>query len=299
MVSAFSKNAWGIFVIAALTLGGCVPRPDRSETGFGVNLNGLSDTEVEGVEATLLKSATAAENAQQYARAAQFYKQAFDIEKNNPKHLIAYANNTRKAGDAENSISGYDGALILEPNNLDAQEGKALAYIQLGEFDRASALLSDILAKDNKRSSALNAAALVFVQKNMLPEAQTYLEEALRINPRSVSALNNLGLIQAIGGDVNTALDTLQKAARISPPKSRTLEQVALNTALVHALHGDIESANTIAERYLSGAMLDNNKGLYAQLANDKMLAKSYLNMALQGAPRHYPKAWQNLQAIE
>jgi hypothetical protein len=71
-----------------------------------------------------------------------------------------------------------------------------------------------------------------------------------------------------------------------------------LNLALVYASAGKLPEARKIAEAYLSGPSLNNNLGLYAHLAKDDNLAKSYLNMALTESKTYYGKAWDNLEAI-
>ena len=89
----------------------------------------------------------------------------------------------------------------------------------------------------------------------------------------------------------------MKQASRFSKaPYQR--KQIDLNLAMVHGVSGDFDTARDVAGKYLEGPALDNNLGLYAHLAKDDSLAKSYLNMALTQSPTYYERAWENLDVV-
>ena len=130
----------------------------------------------------------------------------------------------------------------------------------------------------------------------MPAEGMTYLNEALKYSDDNPSVLNNIGLVLAMQRDYQQAIPALTKAARRAEGGQKA--HIELNTALVHGIFGNVRDAKRMAEKHLDRISLENNLGLYAHLANDDELAKSYLNMALTGSSVHYKRAWENLNLI-
>ncbi len=284
-----------------LSLSACdsiLKRPSRVDGKLV--LNGLESPDIDGVSATMLKSAKEAEDAGDYRRASQIYRQLMDSEQkeDDATFVIGYAENLRRSGETDKALNAYDNALILEPSSIEAKEGRGLALMDKGEFDKAGDMFSQVMKKDAKRWKTLNALGLLFVIKNMNDEGQAYFAESLRHSANNASILNNIGLTYAIQGKTPEAVQTLQKAGELAGTP-RVSQHVDMNLALVYAVSGDLPNAQRIASKYLKGAALDNNMGFYAHLANDDALAKSYLNMALTRSPQYYQRAWDNLKDIE
>lgn len=284
-----------------LSLGACdsiMKRPSRVDGK--VVLNGLESPDIDGVDDTLLKTATAAEEAGDYRRAAQIYHQLMDGAKKGAEntYVLGYAENLRRSGDTDVALNAYDNALLLDKDSVKAKEGKALALMDKGEFDKAGDLFSDIMKKDPKRWRTLNGLGLLFVTKGMNDEGQAYFTEALKFSPNNASVLNNIGLTYAIQSKTPEAIQTLRKATELTENR-QVVQQIDMNLALVYAVSGDLKNAKAVASKYLKGIALDNNMGFYAHLANDDSLAKSYLNMALTHSPQYYKRAWENLKDID
>lgn len=261
-----------------------------------------SDSTVEGVNATLEKQAIVALERGDISRAQQFYQQLLTSEKgsaaDNIRYKIAYAETMRRVNNTEDALSAYDEILEEVPDNLDAQEGRGLTLMAMGKATDAGRAFSDIMEKDGKRWRTLNALGILFVTKNMIPEAMAYYTEALKFSPDNPAVLNNVGLSQAVDKNYPRAIQALEQASRIAKSGERR-RQVDLNLAMVYGASGDIDTAKEIATKYLQGPALDNNVGLYAHLAKDDALAKTYLNMALSGSPTFYERAWDNLDLVE
>lgn len=254
---------------------------------------------IQGVHATLEQTGDNAIERGDYTRAVQYYQQLVDADRDNVSYKLKLADARRRAGDLDTAIGSYDNILKKDEGNLDAKEGKALAIMAQGEFDQAAALFAEIMKKDAKRWRTLNALALLFVHRNMPDEAMAYFAEALKYSKNNASVLNNVGLTHAVNGDSDKAIQALDQATRLAPPKSPLKMQIDMNLALVNGVAGNMDKAEAIAGQYLQGAALDNNLGLYAYLSNDKRLAKSYFNMALNASPHYYPRAWENLLKID
>src|SRR5690606_28052716 len=105
-------------------------------------------------------------------------------------------------------------------------------------------------------------------------------------------------LAQALDRNFDSAIGTLMQAGALTSANSPERKQVDLNLSLVYATAGKLDEASALARNYYSGAALNNNLGLYAYLAKDDQLAKTYLNMALTESKVFYEKAWDNLQVL-
>lgn len=261
-------------------------------------LSGLDGPKVPTVQDALVESAKNAEKQGDYKGALQFYQQALEKKPNDKEILLGMAEANRRMGQYDQAGPLYDQLLQQDPQNIAAKEGKGLLLISKGDFETPTTLFNDVLKADPKRWKTLNALGILFTTRNLYPEAQTYFKEALKYNPDSVSVLNNLGLSQALERNYDASLATLTRASTIATAGSYERKRVDLNMAAIYAISGRLDEAKTVAEKYYSGAELNNNMGLYAHLANDDEMAKAYLNMALTESKTYYPKAWENLQEI-
>jgi Flp pilus assembly protein TadD len=265
-------------------------------------LDQLPGPEVESVNGTLERQAREAMESGDVQRGAQFYDQLLGSKKLTPAeklhYKIGFAEAMRRMGDNDKALTAFDEILKEAPDNLDAQENRGLTLMALGKSTDAGRAFSDIMKKDAKRWRTLNALGILFVTKNMVPEAMAYFTEALAQSPDNPSILNNVGLAQAVDKNFPRAIAALEQASRVAGSNGRR-RQVDLNLALVYASSGDVDTAKEIAGKYLQGPALDNNLGLYAHLAKDDALAKTYLNMALSGSEVFYQRAWNNLDIVD
>lgn len=261
-------------------------------------LGSLDGPKVPTMEETQMEAAKNAEKKGDYNQAIQIYQQILDRNENNSEALLALADSLRRSGEYDKAIATYDALISKDAKNLSAKEGKGLAIMAKGDYETPVAIFDEVIKADGKRWKSLNAMGVLFVTRNLYNDAQKYFDEALRQSPNNISVMNNIGLTKSLSKDFPGALDMLSKASAQSTVASPERKRIDLNMALVYAAKGDIESAEKIARNYLSGAQLSNNLGLYAHLAKDDQLAKTYLNMALTESKVYYEKAWENLDAI-
>lgn len=301
------KSIHTAFLLSALAVAGCSGLDAQTEGWLGTKtrqdaLNEMNTVPVDGIQATLEKQAEDALDQGDNRRAAQFYEQLIGSEKVNKadklRYKVAFADTLRRMGDNEKARTAFDAVLKETPADLDAQEGRGLTLMAMGKATDAGRVFADIMKKDGTRWRTLNALGILFVTKNMVPEAMAYYAEALKHSPDNPAILNNVGLSQAVDQNYSRAISALEQGSRLSGSGERR-KQIDLNLALVYAVSGDVETAADIAEKYLQGPTLDNNLGLYAYLAKDEKLAKTYMNMALSGSSTFYERAWNNLDILE
>jgi Flp pilus assembly protein TadD len=276
-------------------VGGMPLNADKEKLFAELNKNG---PDVEGVEGTLLKGAKAMDARGEYDKSTGIYQQLVAIDNKNISYMESYASGLRRTGKLEAAGEAYDQLLKKDPKNLEAQEGKALVKLGSGEYEEAGKLLTDVYAQDKTRWRTINGLAILLVQRGMNTDAIAYFKEAAKQSKENVSVLNNLGLTYAINNQYRDATQTLKKAVDGSEPKTKLRRNVELNLALVYGINGDLDLAENILKNNMPPSGVDNNLGLYAYLANDESLAKSYLNTALSKSPYHYERAWENLATI-
>lgn len=261
-------------------------------------LSGLDGPKVPTVQDTMLENAKNAEKQGNFAAAAQTYQQLLEKQPDDKNLMLSLADSLRRSGDVDRAIAVYDAILQKDAAMVAAKEGKSLALMSKGDFDTPGTLLAEVMKVDATRWKTLNAMGILFSVRNMQPESQAYYLEALKYSPNNPSVLNNLGLSQALARNFDAAIASLNQASTLTATNGGDRKRIDLNLSLVYASAGKLDEARAIAERYFTGATLNNNLGLYAHLAKDDQLAKAYLNMALTESKTFYEKAWDNLQSI-
>jgi Flp pilus assembly protein TadD len=261
-------------------------------------LSGLDGPEVTGIDQSTLDLIKTAEEFGEFARMAQYYKQLIDRNPDNADYWLGFADSLRRSRQYGAALSAYDKAEEKGALKAAILEGKGLANLEIGEFDEAGLLLSEVMELEPKRWRTLNSLGILFASKNLFDEAQQYFKAALQYSKDNPSILNNVGLIFAINKQYKAAENVLIRGVKLSPSKSPKRKHIELNLSLVYGITGNIEKAEELASRHLSGPALKNNLGFYAYLSKDEALAKSYLNMALSENPYYYERAWKNLNTI-
>ncbi len=286
-------------IICSLTQTACVDgmalNADRKKLMDALAKDG---PDVEGIEGTLIKSAKEASQKGDHLRASQLYRQLLSMEETSTPYALALADSLRRNGELEKAEMVYEEILQKEPKLLEAKEGFGLLRLSKGEFEKAGKLLSEVQAKDSKRWQTLNGLGILLVERGSVDDAIIYFKEALKYQPDSPTILNNMGLTYAINDEPENALQVMGQAVEESPSATPQRKAVELNLALILGVYGDMQAAEKILKEHLPAAGVANNLGLYAYLANDEKLAKSYLNSALSRSPYHYKRAWENLEAI-
>ena len=285
----------------SLSLGACGTIAGQQWLEPDTTFAKLPQPEVKGVNETQEAMAKEAAANGDFNRAGQFYAQLVGSQKGTPEQVLRYkiglADANRRLGNNEAALAQFEELHQQNPTNLDIAEGRGLSLMASGKISDAGRAFSEVLEKDPKRWRTLNAVGILFVTKNMVPEAIAYYTEALASSPDNSAVLNNVGLSYAIDRQFDRGIQALDQASRLAKSPAQR-KQIDLNLAMVTGVSGDIETAREIAGKYLEGPALDNNLGLYAHLAKDDALAKSYLNMALSQSPVYYERAWENLDTI-
>ncbi len=250
------------------------------------------------IESTQLESAEAAEKVGSLVKAEYYYSQLVEARPNNLDYQFRYAEILRKAGKCEQAMKGYEKIIAAKPGDMNALEGKALCLLAVGKNPQAADIFSQILVAEPNRWKSLNGAGLIFAGDKKFNEAAQYFNAASDASDGNPAVMNNQGLAKALTGNFKDGIKILEKAMLKSENNTGQKRNIALNLALVYGISGDEDMAERTARPYLTEPQLYNNLGVYAELAKDRDLAKTYLNKALQGAPIYYERAWENLERV-
>jgi Flp pilus assembly protein TadD len=256
------------------------------------------DVKFEGVNASVEKTAKKALDDGNFAKAAQYYKQLMNEDPKSDVYHLAYAEALRRSGDYGMALNTYESFIRKHPESLVAHEGRGLTLLAQGEVTRSLEVLDTVRQRDNTRWRTLNGIGVGLTIQKKNEDALQYFREALKHSENNPSILNNIGLTLAVMDDYPRALKALEMAVRMHKGPEKEREHIDLNRAMVMGISGDMDGAEKVAGQYLKKPELYNNLGYYAYLANDKELAKTYLNMALTQSPEYYKKAWDNLQQV-
>jgi Flp pilus assembly protein TadD len=293
----FRKNC--LLVLLMMLVSSCASYPFQDIAGrFGGGKKLAAKSRPSAIEQAQGAEAQKALEAKDYVKAAMLFGQLSDNSPSNMDYALKYADSLRLAGNPVKARAVYD-TVISAPDSRRAiatLEGKGLAYMQEANFNQASKLLTQVLAKDATRWKAINALGVILSLTKHTKEALEYYNVALQVSNNHPTVLNNMGLTYAISGDLKQAIATLEKASASISSDQR--KPIALNLAMVYGLAGRMSEAESVSKPYLTKAAIYNNIGYYAMLANNKALAREYLEKALSASPTHYQKAWDNMQKI-
>ena len=297
----FMKKFGYIFIL--ILLSSCSAILDKKKIDEDEELQEKIDSiDAPTIDSSLYASAMTAIEVGKYHRADQLFQQLIAKAPDNPVYQFEYARLLRKVGNCQPALEPLETLLEMEtedPKPIEISEEKALCLLSLGKFKPAGKIFTDIITKDSTRWKSINGAGLIFAIKKKFNEANQYFDLAAEVSGYNPAVLNNQGLTKAIMGNYNDALKVLREASMQAAQKSDQKRRIDLNLAMVYGISGDSEKARIAAKPHLTEPQLYNNLGVYAELAKNPDLAKTYLNKALSGAKIYYNRAWENLERVE
>jgi tetratricopeptide (TPR) repeat protein len=147
----------------------------------------------------------------------------------------------------------------------------AHAHMELGQDERAIAVLTTAVANDPMSAPALNSLGYTLADRGeRLPEAVAYIERALKVEPDNPSYIDSLGWALFKQGKFEEAEPHLQKAAEALPEQSVIQDHYGD----VLAERGKWSDAITAWERALKGDGADIDKAAIEKKIRDARARK-------------------------
>ena len=298
---SFMKKLSILLLVLTLTSCGALENKQRIDDDVELQQK-LASIDISTVDKSLYSSAVTAMDNGEYFKSGQLFKQLIANSPENPVYQMEYAKLARKTGNCSPALNALDALIEMKPKELaliEIREEKALCLLSLGKFQKAGVIFTEIINQDSSRWKSINGAGLIFAIKKKFSEANQYFDLAAEVSDYNPVVLNNQGLTKAIMGNNKDAIKLLRDAALQSADSLEQKRRIHLNLALVYGISGNSEMAKNTAKNYLTEPQLFNNLGVYAELAKNPELARTYLNKALSGAKVYYDKAWENLERVE
>ena len=197
--------------------------------------------------------------------------------------------------DKANEARSMFGALSQNPEyHARGLQGAGLAYLALGQHDKAAKSLHDATEADATLWRAWDGLGLLADLKHDPSAAQLSYNRALEINPKSAALHNNLGYSRLLAGNADEALNELREAFSLDPAS----ETVQNNYRLALAMKGRYADALRGAPEEKLPTLL-NNVGYVAMQRGDLNAAEGYFSRAMELSPSFNTVASHNVEQLK
>jgi Flp pilus assembly protein TadD len=115
------------------------------------------------------------------------------------------------------ALEYFDEACAKQNLNLDFQNKKAAALMQLGKIKEAKDVYEFILSEQPKHEAALSNLGFLTMREGNAAKAELLLKQAISLNPDHELALMNMALLQFKKGKVEYAEELAQRALFVNP----------------------------------------------------------------------------------
>lgn len=183
---------------------------------------------------------------------------------------IEAAFSAAKAGDFGRAVAIATGMLARRPQDPNALQIVAMVRARQGRNQEA---LDALLAADRSAPNhppILNSIGVLLKERGDLAAARAYFERAAAINPRLIEALHNLAATLAALGERDAARQSFENALAVNPNSAEALGRFA---GFLED-EGDLETARIMADRAL--AANENSFPAHHALANLDMRAGNH-----------------------
>ena len=249
----------------ALSAGQATPiSPSRAADAMGVagshdalaRLNAaMSELKALAIE-PLLNRAVVALETEDFETGGRLALQALEHDERNgfAWYLLAIAR--ERAGDFVSSITCYESALALLPNQADVANDLGRLAFRMGMKAQAEKLFRHFLAAKPNHAEGANNLACAIRDQDRAEEAIEILRPAIEANPEMAMPWNTLGTIVTEQGDLQAAHTFFDEALRLQPafPKAQ------YNRGNVRLSLGDAEGALSDCDVALVGTAAEDER---------------------------------------
>lgn len=207
---------------------------------------------------------------------------------------LAIAKLTLDSGRNREALKAYSLILDEDPTLVEAQEGKGLALLGIGDLDAARRQLQIANKNEASRWRTLNGLGVAADMDANYEAAARWYGMALESGGDNPLVINNAAYSRIMAGDYKAAESLLQRALLRYPDEHRLRN----NLAIAQARQGNYRRAISTWEHSLDGAEARNNTGYIAYLNGDMETARSLFRDARDMSPRYNPAIARNLELV-
>jgi Flp pilus assembly protein TadD len=290
-------------IVAALLASGCQTLKESFNEKLEFGGGSTNDAQAVLDKNKLLPAANADEALSKARKAWQeskidlaqtYYVKAYSLAPKNTKILEEMADIYRQLNKLDLAEASY--RLILEQDkaNLPIRERYGLLLVQMNKLPEAEQALQQVIAADKKRWKSFNGLGIIADIQGKHADAGKFFDQAYALQPNNPELLNNYGFSLYMQGKLVEARELFLRALKIQPDFKKAL----YNFALVEARHGRYPETLATFSKVLTLPEANNNTGYIAMMNGDLEAAEFYLNEAIKLSPHFYPKAHENLDAL-
>lgn len=182
------------------------------------------------------------------ARAVKAASAAIDaFEEDATKKAAALVLRAQLREKTEARLEDYSQAIDLDASSVDAWQGRALTYMEQGEFDKAIADFNSLIEKNENNVAAHLAMGEALTNMEKFDEASKHVEKAIELKPDSSLGYTLRARLHLIKEDPKAALADLDKALSVQPRDISAL----LIRARVYLAQKKLDAAKDDVERAL------------------------------------------------
>ena len=199
-------------------------------------------------------------------------------------HVLAIAQEVR--GDFANSLSCYEAALALLPEDPEVLVNLGRLGFRMGMFETAEQIFRHFLSKQPNHAEGVNNLSLAIRAQGRTPEAIDVLRDFITSNPTHPNVWNSLGTMLAEIGDNANAEIFYRESLRLDPRLARArynLGNLWMNTGEAEEALREVEGALRIQLAADEKAMMTLTRGL-AQIALGR-LSEGWRNYEARNDP--------------
>ncbi len=241
-VSRFGRAIWEIVALA--WLGVFAAAPNCPCVG-SAHRSGVSLEE-------LFLQAQAASSRSDYAQAEKLYRQILSVDPGMVPARVNLGLACYWQDKKREAVSEFEKALRVTPKEYSALLFSGLAYLDLGEYDRAHRALKEAArAKDMDPLLfwALGSLAMIHGETN---SAVVFLERAVALDPRNARAIWLLGQAYARFAYRKEIAKVPADYSSLVEKSLRAVEELQPGSALLHVFKGDVLAARKLGSEALT-----------------------------------------------
>ena len=200
-------------------------------------------------EETLLELGVLDLNLKKSKEAADLFHRAYAAQPNNLRGLLGESRALLLDNQADKSVQLIEAEAQKKPSNLDLARELGNAEVSAGQYDKAIATYSSLLAKvpDPKlQGDVWVRIGETYLRKGDIPQSINSLEKARQGQPNNTALLTNLAMLYETQSRPDIARKYYEESIRTDPNNAYALNNLAY---LISESNGDLNTALTYAER--------------------------------------------------
>lgn len=208
---------------------------------------------------------------------------------------LAIARMTLDQGQNREALRAYELILEEQVDNVEAQEGRGLALLALGDWQGAQKQLALVNQAEPKRWRVLNGLGVAADMQGDYRAAARWYGEALQSGGERPMVINNAGYSLIMSGEYEEAEKLLTRGSLRYPKEAR----LSHNLGIAQARQGNYNTAIRTWQKTMDRPSALNNAGYVAKLNGDLEKSQAFFREAIEISTRYRPKINANLESVQ